>query len=164
MTSLALFDTNTYDFSQQLGSLVEAFGKLPKSIGKKHLGAALKRGAIPFAKVLRQATPRRSGGLRKSVKTTVVFYDKSNYLNAGARVQYGKGGYHAYLIEHGTNQRYTYKKFRAWRGFGKARHMMADTRVNLTPETIYKIETELLFSLDAALKEMDYRKSKGVRM
>lgn len=161
MTSLPLFQTDDYDFSQQLGSLVNAFGKLPKSIGKKHLGAALKRGAIPFAKVLRKATPRRSGGLKKSVKTTVVFFDKSNYLNAGARVQYGRGGYHAYLVEHGTNQRYT-KKTGAWRGFSKGRHMMAETRVSLTPETIYKIETELLISLDKAINEMQYRKSKGI--
>ena len=62
--------------NRDLDDLIRAYAKLPGSLARKHLKAAIRRSIKPFVPALKAATPRATGNLRRSVTTVVKFGTK----------------------------------------------------------------------------------------
>lgn len=156
MKSAPLFQTDTFAVKRDLGALINSFGTLPRAIGRRALKQGLERGAIPFAKALKQITPKKKGGLKKSIKRRAIFYTKSDFTNVGVMVVYGKGGAHANWMEYGTKERVanTTDPPRAT-GHVTAKHMMEFTRRQHEGRAVREIETSMMMEFDKALLKMN---------
>lgn len=101
--------------------LAREYRKLPSSLAKKHLKAAIRKSAKKFEPTYRSSAIKgKNQNLRKSVKTIVFFGRREDAGQWVAKVGYargkGKKGGHAILLNDGTKDRYT--KQRAYRGRG----------------------------------------------
>lgn len=156
MKSNPLFQTDTFAVRKDLGMLIDSFGTLPRAIGRRALKEGLERGAIPFAKALKQITPKKKGGLKKSIKRRAIFYTKADFTNAGVMVVYGKGGAHANWMEYGTKMRVA-NTTNPPRDTGRvaAKHMMEFTRRQYERSAVREIESALMMTFDKALAKMN---------
>ena len=159
MSSPPLFQTNTVRVQEQLGSLLDSFGRLPRAIGRRSLKKGLESGAIPFAKLVKAATPKRRGNLKKALKRRAKFYTNSDWTNAAVMVVFGKGGRHANVIEHGTVERFN-NKTDPPRNLGaiKALYMMEQTRRSYEHAAVRDIEASLMLEFAKAVIKINTAK------
>lgn len=155
--------------TRELDDLIRAYGELPVRLARKHMTAAMKRAIRPFQPALRAATPAKSGGLRRSVKTITKFGDKisRNYYGnfrgtvigvvgfARGASKPNKMGNHSRLVEDGTTSRRT--KTRRSRGRMPARHMLRDTLSTHREGILSNLTMQLGASLEAAARELAHR-------
>lgn len=160
------FPENT---NPELDALIRAFGQLPAQLARKHMTAAMRRAIRPFQPALRAATPVRSGGLRRSVKTITKFGNKISRTYWGSFsgtvigvVGYARGGSsptkmgnHSIIVEDGTAERRTKRR----RSTGKmpARRMLRDTLAANRAGILSNLELQLGAGLEAAARELAYR-------
>lgn len=155
--------------TRELDNLIRAFGELPHRLAKKHMKAAMRRAIRPFAPALRRATPKRSGGLRKSVKAITKFGSKTSKTYWGSFhgtvigvVGYSRGGSkpdrmgnHSAIVEGGSQERRTKDGRR--RGKMPARYMVRDTLAANKAGILSNLELELGVSLEKAARELAFR-------
>jgi len=151
--------------NRDLDDLIRAYAKLPGSLARKHLKAAIRRSIKPFVPALKSATPRASGNLRRSVTTVVRF---------GTKVSRGGGdsfrgtaigivgfsrkgnkknqkGDHSVLVEAGTKPRQ--RKRGGSTGTMPPRHMLRDTLASKRSGILGNLEIEMGVSLERATQE-----------
>jgi hypothetical protein len=149
----------------QVDSLVRAFNNLPGRLGARHMQKALRRGIKPYHPVLRAATPVRTGGLRRSVKTIIRTYGKTQTQRVVGIVGYGRGGsdgkkgYHSAVVERGTAERFTTTRRR--RGSMPARRMLRDTIAANQSAILANITAEMAVSLERAAAELAREQGRG---
>lgn len=160
------FHSNYAEFQRDTQYLIEAFRKLPPRLAKKHMTAAMRRAIKPFEPALRDATPYRTGSLRRSIKTITRFYNKADHGAVAAVVGYARGtlkkkrgqfvisgsGQHGIIVEKGTTDRKTSSGRRC--GRMPARYMMQSTLNANKSAILSNIETQLAVSLERAAKEL----------
>lgn len=149
----------------EIDSLVRAFNSLPGRLGVRHMQKALRRGIKPFHPALRAATPVRTGGLRRSVKTIVRTYGKTQTQRVVGVIGYGRGGEnnkkgnHSAIVEGGTVERFT--KRRGRRGSMPARRMLRDTIAANQSTILSNITKEMGVSLERAAAELAREQGRG---
>ena len=93
MTTLIAFRHNSDEVRRDLSAMMGAFKTLPPVIAKRYLRSGMSRAIKPFVPALKSATPKGpTGNLRRSVKASTKFYDKSASGAAVGIVGFGKGG------------------------------------------------------------------------
>ena len=155
--------------NRDIDNLIRAYGQLPIRLARKHMQAAMRRSIRPFAPALRRATPKKSGGLRKSVKVRVKFSNRMTRTSWGSfsggvtgTIGFGRGGSsptrmgnHASIVEAGTKERA--RKSGARTGTMPARRMVRDTLAAHRAGILASLELELGVSLERAARELAYR-------
>lgn len=146
--------------------LIRAFSKLPGNLGKKHLGAAMRRSVKPFMPALRKATPVDSGNLRRSVKTIVRVYGSVAWYTAVGVVGYSrnnanpkKRGSHSHLVERGTGERR--RKNGQVTGRAPSRWMLRETLRSLSGPILGNLTREMAVSLERAASELAREQARG---
>jgi hypothetical protein len=152
--------------NRDLDDLIRAYAKLPGSLARKHLKAAIRRSIKPFTPALKAATPRgATGNLRRSVITVVKFGTKVS--RGGGEAFRGtaigivgfsrKGkkknqkGDHSVLVESGSKPRQ--RKRRGSTGTMPPRHMLRDTLASKKSGILSNMEIEMGVSLERATQE-----------
>jgi hypothetical protein len=168
--------------NRDLDDLIRAYAKLPGSLARKHLKAAIRRSIKPFVPALKAATPRSTGNLRRSVTTVVKFGTKvsrgSGEAFRGTAIgivgfsrrgkKKNQKGDHSVLVESGTKPRFR-KTAVGKRGGVKARsnfsagqgstgkmppkHMLRDTLASKKSGILSNLELEMGVSLERATQE-----------
>lgn len=152
--------------NRDIDDLIRAYAKLPGSVARKHLKAAIRRSIKPFVPALKAATPRgATGNLRRSVTTVVKFGKKvSRGPNEAFRgTAFGIVGFsrkgkkknqkgdHSVLVEQGTKPRR--RKSGASTGKMPPKHMLRDTLAAKKEGILSNLELELGVSLQRAIDE-----------
>jgi len=152
--------------NRDIDNLIRAYGQLPIRLARKHMQAAMRRSIRPFAPALRRATPKKTGGLRKSVKVRVKFSNRMTKTYWGSfsggvtgTIGFGRGGSsptrmgnHASIVEAGTKERV--RKSGARTGTMPARHMVRDTLAANRAGILSNLELELGVSLERAVRDV----------
>ena len=168
--------------NRDLDDLIRAYAKLPGSLARKHLKAAIRRSIKPFVPALKAATPRATGNLRRSVTTVVKFGTKvtrgsmESFRGTAIGVvgfsrkgkKKNQKGDHSVLVESGTKPRFrktavtkrggvkARSKFSAGQGStgkGPPRHMLRDTLASKRSGILSNMEIEMGVSLERATQE-----------
>jgi hypothetical protein len=168
--------------NRDLDDLIRAYAKLPGSLARKHLKAAIRRSIKPFTPALKAATPRSTGNLRRSVTTVVKFGTKvsrgSGEAFRGTAIgivgfsrkgkKKNQKGDHSVLVEAGTKPRFrktavakrggvkARSNFSAGQGStgkGPPRHMLRDTLAAKKSGILSNLELEMGVSLERATQE-----------
>ena len=151
--------------NRDLDDLIRAYAKLPGSLARKHLKAAIRRSIKPFTPALKAATPRSTGNLRRSVTTVVKFGTKvsrgSGEAFRGTAIgivgfsrkgkKKNQKGDHSVLVESGTKPRV--RKSGGSTGKGPPRHMLRDTLASKKSGILSNLELEMGVSLERATQE-----------
>jgi hypothetical protein len=152
--------------NRDLDDLIRAYSKLPGSLARKHLKAAIRRSIKPFVPALKAATPRgATGNLRRSVTTVVKFGTKVSRVNtysfrgtAMGIVGFSRKGKkknqkgdHSVLVEAGTKPRR--RKSGAATGKMPPKHMLRDTLAAKRSGILSNMEIEMGVSLERAIAE-----------
>ena len=150
----------------QYQQLFKSLSELPKGLYKIHMRAAMKRMLKDYYPIFRNAAPKGSGKLRKSVMSATYFDppDGSPVGKVGYGRAKGKAGYHAILIDAGTKDRYTKKKFRAYRGRGPASHFSSALASAINGVAPPKFEAEMQVALNNALKALPTYMTKSAQI
>lgn len=151
--------------NRDLDDLIRAYAKLPGSIARKHLKAAIRRSIKPFVPALKSATPRSTGNLRRSVTTVVKFGTKVSrgsgeafrgtaigivgYSRKGKKKN--QKGDHSVLVEAGTKPRR--RKRGGSTGTMPPKHMLRDTLAAKKSGILANMEIEMGVSLERATQE-----------
>jgi len=152
--------------NRDLDDLIRAYAKLPGSLARKHLKAAIRRSIKPFTPALKAATPRgATGNLRRSVTTVVKFGTKVS--RGGGEAFRGtamgivgfsrKGkkknqkGDHSVLVEAGSKPRQ--RKRGGSTGTMPPKHMLRDTLASKRSGILSNMEIEMGVSLERATQE-----------
>lgn len=151
--------------NRDLDDLIRAYAKLPGSIARKHLKAAIRRSIKPFVPALKSATPRSTGNLRRSVTTVVKFGTKVSrgsgeafrgtaigivgYSRKGKKKN--QKGDHSVLVEAGTKPRR--RKRGGSTGTMPPKHMLRDTLAAKKSGILSNMEIEMGVSLERATQE-----------
>ena len=157
--------------NRDLDDLIRAYAKLPGSLARKHLKAAIRRSIKPFVPALKAATPRATGNLRRSVTTVVKFGTKvtrgsmESFRGTAIGVvgfsrkgkKKNQKGDHSVLVESGTKPRR--RKSGASTGKGPPRHMLRDTLAAKRSGILSNMEIEMGVSLERATREASRRAS-----
>ena len=155
--------------NRDLDDLIRAYAKLPGSLARKHLKAAIRRSIKPFVPALKAATPRVTGNLRRSVTTVVKFGTKvsrgSGEAFRGTAIgivgfsrkgkKKNQKGDHSVLVESGTKPRR--RKSGASTGKAPPRHMLRDTLAAKRSGILSNLEIEMGVSLERATRELATR-------
>lgn len=130
MLGLRIDDRDFVNFQK---ALLVRLGRKP--INKITRKALIAPGRI-FRDKIKQLVPRRTGGLKKSIKYQVSnFKRRGNYVRAGGSKAEGKFGYRLNFIDRGTAPRYTWAG--EYRGANKAQHIGDETlRSTQRPATV----------------------------
>jgi hypothetical protein len=152
--------------NRDLDDLIRAYAKLPGSLARKHLKAAIRRSIKPFVPALKSATPRgATGNLRRSVTTVVKFgtkvtrgsMDSFRGTSMGIVGFSRKGkkknqkGDHSVLVEAGSKPRQ--RKRRGPTGTMPPKHMLRDTLASKRSGILGNLEIEMGVSLERATQE-----------
>jgi HK97 gp10 family phage protein len=151
--------------NRDLDDLIRAFAKLPGSLARKHLKAAIRRSIKPFTPALKAATPRSTGNLRRSVTTVVKFGTKVSRGSGEAFRGTAMGivgfsrkgkkknqkGDHSVLVEAGTKPRR--RKSGGSTGTMPPKHMLRDTLASKKSGILSNLELEMGVSLERATQE-----------
>ena len=151
--------------NRDLDDLIRAYAKLPGSLARKHLKAAIRRSIKPFVPALKAATPRATGNLRRSVTTVVKFGTKvtrgsmESFRGTAIGVvgfsrkgkKKNQKGDHSVLVESGTKHRR--RKSGASTGQSPPRHMLRDTLASKRSGILSNMEIEMGVSLERATQE-----------
>ena len=151
--------------NRDLDDLIRAYAKLPGSLARKHLKAAIRRSIKPFVPALKAATPRATGNLRRSVTTVVKFGTKvsrgSGEAFRGTAIgivgfsrkgkKKNQKGDHSVLVESGTKPRR--RKSGGSTGQSPPRHMLRDTLASKRSGILSNMEIEMGVSLERATQE-----------
>ena len=151
--------------NRDLDDLIRAYAKLPGSLARKHLKAAIRRSIKPFVPALKAATPRATGNLRRSVTTVVKFGTKvtrgsmESFRGTAIGVvgfsrkgkKKNQKGDHSVLVESGTKPRR--RKSGASTGKSPPRHMLRDTLAAKRSGILSNMEIEMGVSLERATQE-----------
>ena len=89
-----------------------ALSKLERKINKKVMKKAMRKTVAEYRKAVRKLTPKRTGILRKSVTTDVKIMKKffiKGRMYFGRKS--GRNGWHAHLVERGTDDRFVIDKW-----------------------------------------------------
>lgn len=164
--------TKFFEFRQafatgEIAGVIAAFNQLPGVLARKHVTAAMRRAVKPFQPALRQATPVGTGGLRRSVKTLVRYYQKANWAgNIVGVVGYARGGSkpnkmgnHSAIVEKGTGDRY--RRNGAYVGRMPARRMLRDTIAANRQAIAANLTREMAVGLERAARELAGAQAKG---
>lgn len=151
----------------EIAGLIRAFKVLPGTLARKHITAAMRRAVRPLQPAIREATPVATGGLRRSVKTIVRFYSKSNWGgNVVGVVGFGRGGSkpdkmgnHSSIVEAGTKERF--RKDRRRTGAMPARHMLRQSLAANRESIRANLARELATGLERAARELSGGQAKG---
>jgi len=152
--------------NRDLDDLIRAYAKLPGSLARKHLKAAIRRSIKPFVPALKAATPRgATGNLRRSVTTVVKFGTKVSrgsgeafrgtaigivgYSRKGAKKN--QKGDHSVLVEQGSKPRR--RKLGGSTGTMPPKHMLRDTLAAKKSGILSNMEIEMGVSLERATQE-----------
>jgi hypothetical protein len=152
--------------NRDIDDLIRAYAKLPGSVARKHLKAAIRRSIKPFVPALKAATPRgATGNLRRSVITVVKFGTKVS--RGGGEAFRGtaigivgfsrKGkkknqkGDHSVLVEAGSKPRR--RKRGGSTGTMPPKHMLRDTLAAKRSGILSNMEIEMGVSLERATQE-----------
>lgn len=151
--------------NRDLDDMIRAYAKLPGSIARKHLKAAIRRSIRPFVPALKSATPRSTGNLRRSVTTVVKFGTKVSrgsgeafrgtaigivgYSRKGKKKN--QKGDHSVLVEAGTKPRR--RKRGGSTGTMPPKHMLRDTLAAKKSGILSNMEIEMGVSLERATQE-----------
>ena len=140
----------------QYEQLFKLFQQLPKGLYKIHMRAAMKQTLKDYYPIFQNAAPKKSGKLRKSVMSATYFDppDGSPVGKVGYGRARGKSGYHAILLDAGTKDRFTKKKFRAYRGRGPASRFSAGLASAINGAAPPKFEAEMQKALENALRAL----------
>ena len=160
--------------NRDLDDLIRAYAKLPGSLARKHLKAAIRRSIKPFVPALKAATPRATGNLRRSVTTVVKFGTK---VTRGSMESFrgtaigivgfsrkgkkkNQKGDHSVLVEAGTKPRFrkgvrgnSFSAGQGSTGKGPPRHMLRDTLAAKKSGILSNLELEMGVSLERATQE-----------
>ena len=160
--------------NKDLDDLIRAYAKLPGSLARKHLKAAIRRSIKPFTPALTAATPRSTGNLRRSVTTVVKFGTKvsrgSGEAFRGTAIgivgfsrkgkKKNQKGDHSVLVEAGTKPRFrkgvrgnSFSAGQGSTGKGPPRHMLRDTLAAKKSGILSNLEIEMGVSLERATQE-----------
>ena len=152
--------------NRDLDDLIRAYAKLPGSVARKHLKAAIRRSIKPFKPALKAATPRgKTGNLRRSVTTVVKFGTKvtrgSGEAFRGTAIgivgfsrkgkKKNQKGDHSVLVEAGSKPRR--RKRGGSTGTMPPRHMLRDTLAAKKSGILSNMEIEMGVSLERATQE-----------
>jgi hypothetical protein len=152
--------------NRDLDDLIRAYAKLPGSVARKHLKAAIRRSIKPFTPALKAATPRgATGNLRRSVTTVVKFGTKVSrgggeafrgtaigivgYSRKGKKKN--QKGDHSVLVEAGSKPRR--RKRGGSTGTMPPKHMLRDTLAAKRSGILSNMEIEMGVSLERATQE-----------
>jgi len=152
--------------NRDLDDLIRAYAKLPGSLARKHLKAAIRRSIKPFVPALKSATPRgATGNLRRSVTTVVRFGTKvsrgggdsfrGTVMGIVGFSRKGKKknqkGDHSVLVEAGSKPRK--RKRGGSTGTMPPKHMLRDTLASKRSGILSNMEIEMGVSLERAVRE-----------
>ncbi len=152
--------------NRDLDDLIRAYAKLPGSLARRHLKAAIRRSIKPFTPALKAATPRgATGNLRRSVITVVKFGTKVSRGSGEAFRGTAMGivgfsrkgkkknqkGDHSVLVEAGSKPRR--RKGGGSTGTMPPRHMLRDTLAAKKSGILSNMEIEMGVSLERATQE-----------
>jgi hypothetical protein len=152
--------------NRDLDDLIRAYAKLPGSLARKHLKAAIRRSIKPFVPALKAATPRgATGNLRRSVTTVVRFGTKvsrgSGEAFRGTAIgivgfsrkgkKKNQRGDHSVLVEAGSKPRR--RKRGGSTGTMPPKHMLRDTLAAKRSGILSNMEIEMGVSLERATQE-----------
>lgn len=159
------FKANWAAMERETKHLLDAYRQLPPAIAKKHLRAAMRRSIKPFIPILRKETPRRTGNLRRSVKSVVRFYKSAEHGSVAGIVGFGRGGAnqrkmgnHSAIVESGTKIRR--KANGAVCGRMPARLMLQKSMAMNSRAILSNVSSELAFSLEKAARELANRQKR----
>lgn len=157
MSSFIVWESRQYE--GLLRQLAKAYGRLPTSLAKKHVKAAVGRAAKPFLPEVRKAAPKgKTGNLKRSAGVKVFFGKRDASGSWVAKVGYRRGkaksakGQHALIVNDGTKPRQT--KAGANRGKGPATRFFDSTLASIRSRGLAGLETQLLAALEKAEKEL----------
>lgn len=156
------FKANWAVMERETKHLIDAYRQLPPFIAKKHLRSSMRRAIKPFIPALKNATPRRTGNLRRSVKSVVRFYKSAEHGSVAGVVGFGRGGTnpkkmgnHSSIVESGTAARR--KVNGANCGRMPAREMLQKTLASHSKSILANVVAELEVGLERAVRELANR-------
>jgi plasmid stabilization system protein ParE len=161
--------------NRDIDDLIRAYAKLPGSVARKHLKAAIRRSIKPFTPALKAATPRgATGNLRRSVITVVKFGTKvsrgANEAFRGTAIgivgfsrkgkKKNQKGDHSVLVEQGSKPRRrkgirgnSFSAGQGSTGTMPPKHMLRDTLAAKRSGILSNMEIEMGVSLERATQE-----------